>query len=354
MKRKRILGGDLSLNLEPIQYEYAFTMYTNCKKNFWIPDEISIAEDISVFKFDLTEVEKHIFTHVFAQLSTMDSLATSVVGQLSNQVSSPEHTMALSAQAFQEAIHTESYKYCADHIGLDSNWLWSRWEYVPQIKAKIDYATEMHETGSLIHEYFFLAGVFENIWFLGGFNPIFAMARMGKLRRVTEVLQYIARDEVGHVGFGLTTVRDIIKESNYKIADLQADFSAMINTSIKLEEDYAKFLFSKGGYMGYSLVQHMEHITYLAHNTMKRVGMGVNLIKSNYTPIELPWIYEMLYAKKLKNFFEGRVLEYQPLQWNNEDLNSIDQVTKWKGNEPMNTEPQGAVCEMKLGCDVCQ
>ena len=164
MKHKRVIGGDLSLNLEPIKYEYAFNMYLNCKKNFWTPDEIAIGEDIIVFKHGLSEAEKHVFTHVFAQLSTMDALATKVVGDLANKVTSPEHSMALSAQAFQESIHTESYKYCADHIGLDSAWLWSRWSEVPEIKAKIDYSIKMHELGDLVYEYFFLAGIFENIF----------------------------------------------------------------------------------------------------------------------------------------------------------------------------------------------
>jgi ribonucleoside-diphosphate reductase beta chain len=182
---------------------------------------------------------------------------------------------------------------------------------VPVIKAKIDYAnTIMVGDYSLIEQYFFMSCIFEGTWFLGGFNPILAMARNGKLRRVSEVLQYIARDELLHANFGIATIKTICKEEHINLSLLAPKLNIIANHSINLEKEYADFIFSKGGYIGYNLNSHIENAVYLTTRNMAKLGLKfVN--DSDYKSVKLPWIDEVLNTNKEKNFFETRVTEYQ-------------------------------------------
>ena len=53
---KKIINGKADLNqLVPFKYNWAWTHYKNTLKNFWIPDEIAMSEDVAVWKSDQLE-----------------------------------------------------------------------------------------------------------------------------------------------------------------------------------------------------------------------------------------------------------------------------------------------------------
>jgi len=375
MKEKQVIYGNENLALAPIKYEYAWQFYENGKKNFWIPQEIAVAEDVASFKHDLNDTQRHIFTHVFAQLSTMDIAAGDFVNHLAIELTSPEHKIALSTQAFQEATHSESYKYCADHIGLDERWLWNRWEEVPEIKAKIDMTSEIlgqyTATGDpmeFINAYFFLAGIFESTWFLTGFFPIFALANMGKVLRVSEVLQYIARDEYNHVSLGLNTITSIIQEQfdPDDTSMIAEDFSALANRAMKLEEDYINFIFSKGEIIGYSPKKHMQFAWFRIFHAFNKLKLTTEHLDCNVTPEAVSWADTMLNTRKLKNFFESRVIEYMKTHLDYTEELETSNYGYW--DDPINPKDfgsladvgtkaekiEGKICSLEEGCEVCQ
>ena len=87
----------------------------------------------------------------------------------------------------------------------------------------------------------FFAGVFEGMWFYGGFTPIFALQRIGKMRRTAEQLQYIMRDEAMHVAFGMRTIRAIMEEKDYRPPEDLVQ--RMFIDSYKAEAIYADYIF---------------------------------------------------------------------------------------------------------------
>jgi len=326
---KKVINGKLNLALDPIKYKYAWQFYQNAKKNFWTPEVVQISDDIYSFKHMLSETEKHVFMHVFAQLSTQDAQVTSILNDIGSKFTSTEHSMAIAMQQSQEAVHVESYKYCADHIGIDSSWLWSRWKHVPSIKAKIDYCNEIfNDSSDFIYQYLFLAGIFEGVFFMGGFSPIFALARNNKVMRVSEILQYIAIDEQSHVNFGLQNCKDIIRENNLNFDQVEYGLVKMMTHSLKLELDYINFIFSEGGYLGYTVTAHMRHVTWLASQVFHKLGMNFDLVETEFDPVKLMWIDEMLITNKEKNFFETRVTEYQKTELSYVESKSYENMSE--------------------------
>ena len=346
---KQVVGGDDSLNLIPIKYQYAYEFYQNGKKNFWIPQEIPVGEDIMSFRHKLTEAEKHVFTHVFAQLSTMDIGATDVVVQIAHALTSPEHKMALATQAFQEAVHSESYAYCAEHIGMDEEWLWSRWKDVPAIKAKIDFTMEVlgNDNYPLIYKYFFLAVIFESTWFMCGFNPIFALARAGKVKQVAEMLGYIARDEQQHVHLGISSINSIIEETNLDREGLAEGFSELANKAYLLEKDYIEFIFSEGNYMGYSIDEHLAHITFRLNRGFTQLRLNKENLSLYHKSREPSWIGELLMLRREGIIFEVKSSEYQKtqLQWDDKPTKEVPGIDIPTGKYPDYSCDDHSCCE---------
>ena len=314
MNEKKVLNGDDSLALIPIKYKYAWDFFQNSKKNFWKPQDIAIGDDIYCFKSKLNSIERHVFLNVFAQLSTMDIAAGDVINKLAIQVTSPEHKIALGAQCFSEGIHSESYAYCAEHLGMDEEWLWNRWKDVSQIKAKIDMTRNVVNSNlfNLVEKYFFLTVIFESGWFMCGFNPIFALARNNKVKRVSEMLAYIARDEQTHVGLGLNTIKSILKENKSLVTTrLNDNLISLTNTAYILEKDYIKYIFSKGSYMGYSVEEHLAHLSARFIMGLKALNMDISGLELYPNPEFPSWVSEMILLQKDTAIFEKHNIEYQ-------------------------------------------
>ena len=159
--------------------------------------------------------------------------------------------------------------------------------------------------------YMFFAGVFEGMWFYGGFTPVFALQRMGKMRKTAEQLQYIMRDEAMHVAFGIQTIRAIMEEKDYRPPEkLVQD---MFIKSYKAEAIYADYIMQHP-ILGYSADVHKAQMRFLGNRRLKQ--LGYNTIGD--TPNPVPWLDEQVNIKKEKNFFETKVTEYQSgsaLEW---------------------------------------
>ena len=359
---KQVINGNGALNLEPIKYQYAYDAFVKTRESMWAPSEIAIGEDIESYN-KLTEAEKHVFTHVFAQLSTMDVAAGGFVNDLATKVTSPEHQMALAGQGYQEANHTDSYKYAVEHLGMDAAWLWSRWTDVPSIKAKIDYASEVFASTnySFAAKYFFFAGIFEGVWFMAGFTPIFALANKGKMKQSAELLQYIAKEENQHTKFGLRTTVDINDEFYlHNEEHFIEEISEITNKALQLEADYVEFLFSEGSYSGYSPTEHNALASLKAQENFAYIGASTDGLIYTATPNEPKWLTKQLGLPKMKNFFETRVNEY--VTNSALDFTDTDQV-EWEA-EPsaddtwFNLDVEGQSCSVddiaNGSCDACQ
>jgi ribonucleoside-diphosphate reductase beta chain len=324
---KMILRGDQTLNLAPIKYDYAYNTFQSMCKNTWFPSEIPMGSDVSTYKLDMSDVERHVYNHVFAQLSTMDMLAGDILKEtVAKVVTSPEHQLAISMIIGQEAVHSDSYFYLADEMGLDQNWLWSRWSEVPQIKAKIDYSNEILNKFSentdcnVVLKYFFLAGIFEGVWFLSDFAPIFALSGRLQLKGTNKMLRFIARDEDLHRAFGLRTIKNIIGES--ESFTKTKELIEIVETSVKLQFNYIDFLFSEGQILGITIEDYKEHIRWSINRSLKAIGF-----KDHYPDAkQMGWYTTLLTSKIEGNFFEDVIDEYQPLG------NGIDDELKPSGN----------------------
>lgn len=310
---KKVINGSTVLNLKPIEYPYAYKAYKDAFGSQWSPSIVPVTEDIEQFK-KLSEAERHVYLHVFAQLSTMDVAAGGIINEINCKITSTEHGMALAAQGFDEAVHTDSYQYVADHLGIDDEWLWNRWIDVPEIKAKIDFAESVFESErySFAAKYFFFSAVFEGVWFMTGFTPIFALSNQGKMARSAEILEYIAKDENHHTKFGIRTVNDIIKEDeDFDYKRFIVEISSITNIALLLEAGYVKYLFSKGGIFGYSEKEHNALASYKARANFDYAGFDHSMLDFTEEPKEPLFLGTQVSIPKMKNFFERTVTEYE-------------------------------------------
>lgn len=314
----------------PMTYMWAREYYKSGVANNWTPEEVSMQRDIEQWKSKtaLSESERKMILWNLGFFSTAESLtANNIVLAVYNNVTNPECRQYLLRQAFEEAIHTDTFIYCCDTMGLDPDEIYQMYESVPSIKAKDDFVIDLTksildsnfkmETSDDIRKFIYdLIGfyvIMEGIFFYAGFAMILGLKRLNKMVGIGQQFEYIMRDESLHLAFGCDLI-NTIKAENPEVwtAEFQTEIIGLIKKSVELECAYALDACPEG-IVGITAKQFCDYVEFIADRRLMRI----DLPKQYGTKNPLPWMSQSTDLTKEKNFFETRVTEYQTggLKW---------------------------------------
>ncbi|MBI2483757.1 ribonucleotide-diphosphate reductase subunit beta [Candidatus Uhrbacteria bacterium] len=333
INKRRIINGEDAdvIQLYPMKHTFAWTAYNVGNANHWLPTEITMQNDIEQWKSStvLTDDERKAFKTVLGFFTTGDSIAANnIVIAAYRHVTSPECRMYLLRQAYEEAIHTHSYQYIVESLGLDEGEIFNMYREVDAIYNKDEFILSFNEglfnpqfkTGTLAADQKFVENmivfsiIMEGIFFYSSFAVMFGFQRQNKMVGSAEQIQYIMRDESQHLNFGINIINGI-KEEQPEVwtADFQAHAVDLIRKGTELEYTFAREVFPKGIF-GMNADSFKEYIQYIADRRLVRIGLPVQYGSQN----PFPWMSEAIDLSKEKNFFETRVTEYSTggtLEW---------------------------------------
>jgi ribonucleoside-diphosphate reductase beta chain len=308
----------------PMKYKWARTHYKNGVANNWVPDEVSMQKDIETWKNQsaLTDDERRLIMWNMGFFSTAESLtANNIVLSVYKNVTNPECRQYLLRQAYEEAIHTDTFIYCCDSLGLDPEDVYTMYQTIPSIHEKDEFVVEMTKSifdpnfktdtveniQKFVHDLVGYYVIMEGIFFYAGFVMMLSFQRQNKMTGVAEQFQYILRDESVHLAFGTDLINTIIDENP---AIWTAEFKEVISNNIKraveLEVAYARDCLPRG-ILGLNADAVAQYVQYIADRRLERI----NLDKVYNVENPFPWMSEITDLRKEKNFFETRVTEYQ-------------------------------------------
>lgn len=309
--------------LMPIKYHWAWEHYLNGCANHWMPTEVSMAQDITLWKSNkLSDDERLVIMRNLGFFATAESLVgNNIVLAIFRQITNAECRQYLLRQAFEEAVHTHTFLYIVDSLGLDEREVFNMYHEIPAIARKD--AFEMRLTESLLDPNFSteseegvrqlvrnLIGfyvIMEGIFFYSGFVMMLAFHRRNQMTGVGEQFQYILRDESVHLNFGIDLINGIKAEHpTIWTPEFQREVIEMIDEAVELEVAYAEDCLPRG-VLGLRSDMFRQYVGYIADRRLERIGL-----KARYhTPNPFPWMSETIDLTKEKNFFETRVIEYQ-------------------------------------------
>ncbi|MGA8939532.1 MAG: ribonucleotide-diphosphate reductase subunit beta [Acidobacteriaceae bacterium] len=311
--------------LLPLKYRWAWEKYLSGCNNHWMPTEVSMQADIALWKRPngLTSDERRAIKQNLGFFAASESLvANNIVLAVYRHLSNPECRQYLLRQAFEEAVHTHTFQYIVESLGLDEGELFNMYREVPSINAKAVWAIRYTEhlsdplfvTGSLEADQAFLRDliafyvVFEGMWFYTGFAQILSLGRRNKMVGIAEQYQYILRDESIHLNFGIDVINQIKNENpNLWTNPFQEEVREMLRSAAELEAAYGRDTMPNG-FLGLSASLCEQYMHFIANRRCGQVGLEA-VFEDTENPF--PWMSEAMDLKKEKNFFETRVIEYQ-------------------------------------------
>lgn len=315
----------------PMKYMWAREHYKNGVNNNWTPEEISMQKDVEQWKSSrvLSDSERRMILWNLGFFSTAESLtANNIVLAVYNHVTNPESRQYLLRQAYEEAVHTDTFIYCCDSLGLDPDEIFNMYLTIPSIREKDEFVVGL--TQSVFDPSFTTEGteniqkfvrdlvgfyvLMEGIFFYAGFAMMLALKRQNKMVGIGEQFEYIMRDESIHLAFGCDLI-GTIRTENPEIwtKGFRDEIVALVDQSVDLEKRYA-YDACPEGFLGINAGQFAQYVEYIADRRLERLGLPKLYSREN----PFPWMSQSTDLSKEKNFFETRVTEYQmgaSLEW---------------------------------------
>jgi ribonucleoside-diphosphate reductase beta chain len=247
---------------------------------------------------------------------------------LFRHVTNAECRQYLLRQAFEEAVHTHTFLYIVDSLGLDEREVFNMYHEIPAIARKDAFEIRLTESLSdpgfstataegiqeLLRNLIGYYVIMEGIFFYSGFVMVLSFHRRNQMTGVGEQFQYILRDETIHLNFGVDLINGIKAEHPAVWTPaFQREIAGLIDEAVDLEIAYARDCLPRG-VLGLNAGLFEQYVGHIADRRLERIGL-----KARYgTPNPFPWMSETIDLTKEKNFFETRVTEYQAggsLRW---------------------------------------
>ena len=308
----------------PMTYKWAREHYKSGIANNWVPEEVGMQRDIEQWKSTnvLSDTERRLVMWNLGFFSTAESLtANNIVLSVYRHVTNPECRQYLLRQAFEEAIHTDTFIYCCDSLALDPEEIYNMYNTIPSIKEKDDFVIEMTKSifdpnfeltdtksiQAFLHDLIGYYVIMEGIFFYAGFAMMLALKRQNKLVGIGEQFEFIMRDESVHLAFGCDLINTIKTEHpEVWTPEFKEKITVQIKKAVELEQIYAKDACPEG-LLGINAEQFSKYVAHIADRRLERIGLEKQYNQEN----PFPWLSKSTDLSKEKNFFETRVTEYQ-------------------------------------------
>lgn len=324
-----INGNTTNLNdFNNMKYSWASDWYRHAMNNFWIPEEINLTQDVKDYR-NLSKEEKTAYDKILSFLIFLDSIQTANLPNVGEYITANEVNLCLTIQAYQEAIHSQSYGYILDTICSpeERTDILYQWKDDPTLLARnkfigdrynefYDDRSDFNLLKTIVANY-----ILEGIYFYSGFMFFYALGRIGKMPGTVQEIRYINRDENAHLWLFRSILIELKKEEPQLFnEENEKIFRDMIKQGVEEEIKWAHYAIGNG-IEGLSLSMIEDYLKYLGNLRCK--GLGFEEIYEGYSkePESMKWVSEYSDPNAIKtDFFEAKVSAYSKSSIIEDDL----------------------------------
>lgn len=236
-------------NLNSVKYPWAKSLYQVMVGNFWLPEKVSgLKDDQRDFSSVLNVDEQRAYKGILSFLIFLDSIQTVNLPNFNDYITSPEVNLILSIQAYQEAIHSQSYATILESVvspeerdeiyyfWRENKILLERNKYIGQIYQDfVDHPTDESFFRGVVANF-----LLESIYFYNWFAFFDTLVDHMKMPATGRMIAYIRRDELTHV----TIFANIIKEIRREFPEIYNEemIKSMMDVAVKQEIEWSKHI----------------------------------------------------------------------------------------------------------------
>ena len=316
-KKRMINGNTTNLNdFNNMKYSWVSDWYRQGMNNFWIPEEINLSQDLKDYN-NLTVEERTAYDKILSFLIFLDSIQTANLSNINNYITASEVNLCLTIQAFQEAVHSQSYSYMLDTIcspekrneilyqWKDDKILLARNKFIGDLYNNfIESPTKENLIKTIMANY-----ILEGIYFYSGFMFFYNLERNGKMPGSAQEIRYINRDENTHLWLFRNIMRELqVEEKDLFTDKLKEELREMMKCGVENEINWGHYVIGDN-IQGINKNMIESYIKYLGNKRLKEIGLTP--LYEGYDNNPATWVDTLSDANSVKtDFFEAKSTAY--------------------------------------------
>ena len=295
---------------KPFNYPWAFEAYKTQQQMHWLPEEVTLADDLKDFREKLTPDNRRLLTNIFRFFTQADvDVANGYATHYLPTFKQPEVRMMLSAFANMEAVHQEAYSLLLETLGYDDS-EYQKFTEIQSMYEKHEYLSDFG-TESLVDLAKTIAvysAFTEGVQLFSSFAILLNYSRHNFMKGMGQIVTWSIRDETLHVESMSRLFKELIRENPELWTDeLKYEIYCAAERTVELEDAFIDTCFESAKILNLSSEEVKEYIRYIADRRLLGLGMKA-IFKSSKNP--LPWLDYILNGVEHTNFFENRATEY--------------------------------------------
>jgi len=322
---KRVINGPRTseLNVLPLKYPEAYRLYRQMKANHWEPDVIDMTKDCTQWNSGvLKPKERWIIEMGVGYFSAAEGIVgDSVLHAIEDHLTAAELKHAVLRWIAEESIHMDSLLHIIGSLDMDQDEVTAKFNDVPSIRRKNDFIagqmpelkrgldlTRVENQQRFAKALFGITQVMEGTQFYALFAMILSLFRQNKMTGIGQMFQYTLRDESNHIALGRYLLTELIRENPALwTAEFREDLREFMREGVALEKEFVRDCLPEDS-VGMTQGEFLAYVDYNADRRLIALGLApLGRVDTN----PFPWLDEVIFLKKEKNFFETRVTEYQ-------------------------------------------
>jgi ribonucleoside-diphosphate reductase beta chain len=322
---KRVINGlrTAELNLLPLKYHEAYRLYRQMKANHWEPEVIDMTADCTQWNSGaLSKRERWIIEMGVGYFSAAEGIVgDSVLHVIEDNLTAAELKHAVLRQIAEESVHMDSLIHIIGSLNIDLDEVAAKFtdilsvrkknhfiaKHMPALKVGLD-LTRIEDKRKFAKAIFGITQVMEGTQFYALFAMILSLHRQNKMTGIGQMFQYTLRDESNHIALGRYLLEKLVEENpDIWSGEFQEDLVRFMQEGIALEKEFVLDCLPEDG-VGMTQREFLDFVDYNANRRLASLGLApLSGLREN----PFPWLDEVIFLKKEKNFFETRVTEYQ-------------------------------------------
>lgn len=304
------------LNWDDVQFDWAYPKYKRMLANFWVPFEVSMAQDVKQFP-KLPEAERDTFLKMIGLLALLDSIQTDYAGKVADYLtdSSVQALMIILAQ--QEVVHNHSYSYVLSSLvsKAEQDRVFDFWRSEPVLEARNEFVLKGYQAFAeepsveALLESVVYDVILEGLFFYSAFAFFYHLARQQKMVATSTMINFINRDEQIHVDLFVKIYKEVLRAyPELDTPEREAHVQEVFKEAAALEIEWARTVI--GDRIDGLDVEDIEAYIYFYAN-VRCHQLGYERPFPEYRTNPLRWIkaYEEVDLGKT-DFFEQKSRQY--------------------------------------------
>ncbi len=298
---------DKRVNYKPFEYSEIMDFVKAINNTFWVHEELNFTADVQDFHSELTDREKEVVKRALLGIAQLEVSVNTFWSKLYSFFPKPEFNIVGATFAESEARHAEAYSRLMEVLGLNEEF--EKIIEYPAFQKKLDTIDEaMDNHSSVFTKMLFFTVVVEGVTLFSQFANILSFTRFkGIMKNIANIVQWTAQDENCHINFGITIVKELIKEG-YTIDE--EGLKSSIEEYLAVEMEFMDWVYENGTTNFFDRKDMENFMKYRIDDSLAKIGFKklYNVTTEQYAKME--WFDEEIYANTLDDFFAKRPVDY--------------------------------------------